>query len=155
MAKLADALDLGSSSYECRFDSCYPHHFFYNQGYSSMVEQRSPKPQMRVRILLPLPYRDMADVAKRPKALDCGSSISWVRIPLSAPYEIQFELMLKLFSFMGRMLSLLLGYLRNTPNYKKMVREKIFSYFSKFSLILENIYMKDFLIFMYIIKKGE
>ena len=28
MAKLADALDLGSSSYECRFDSCYPHHLF-------------------------------------------------------------------------------------------------------------------------------
>ena len=25
MAELADALDLGSSSSECRFDSCYPH----------------------------------------------------------------------------------------------------------------------------------
>lgn len=25
MAELADALDLESSSYECRFDSCYPH----------------------------------------------------------------------------------------------------------------------------------
>ena len=24
MAELADALDLGSSSSECRFDSCYP-----------------------------------------------------------------------------------------------------------------------------------
>ena len=27
MAELADALDLGSSSSECRFDSCYPHQF--------------------------------------------------------------------------------------------------------------------------------
>ena len=26
VAKLADALDLGSSSYECRFKSCHPHH---------------------------------------------------------------------------------------------------------------------------------
>ena len=26
MAELADALDLGSSSSECRFDSCYPQH---------------------------------------------------------------------------------------------------------------------------------
>ena len=25
VAELADALDLGSSSSECRFDSCYPH----------------------------------------------------------------------------------------------------------------------------------
>lgn len=25
MAELADALDLESSSSECRFDSCYPH----------------------------------------------------------------------------------------------------------------------------------
>ena len=28
VAKLADALDLGSSSYECRFKSCHPHHIF-------------------------------------------------------------------------------------------------------------------------------
>ncbi len=27
VAKLADALDLGSSSYECRFKSCHPHQF--------------------------------------------------------------------------------------------------------------------------------
>ncbi len=27
VAELADALDLGSSSSECRFDSCHPHHF--------------------------------------------------------------------------------------------------------------------------------
>ena len=26
VAELADALDLGSSSSECRFDSCHPHH---------------------------------------------------------------------------------------------------------------------------------
>ena len=28
VAELADALDLGSSSSECRFDSCHPHHIF-------------------------------------------------------------------------------------------------------------------------------
>ena len=27
VAKLADALDLGSSGQPCRFDSCMPHHF--------------------------------------------------------------------------------------------------------------------------------
>ena len=29
MAKLADALDLGSSGQPCRFDSCYPHHKYF------------------------------------------------------------------------------------------------------------------------------
>ncbi len=30
VAELADALDLGSSSSECRFDSCHPHQFWLN-----------------------------------------------------------------------------------------------------------------------------
>ena len=30
VAELADALDLGSSSSECRFDSCHPHHITLN-----------------------------------------------------------------------------------------------------------------------------
>lgn len=29
VAELADALDLGSSSHECRFDSCRPHQWFH------------------------------------------------------------------------------------------------------------------------------
>ena len=36
VAELADALDLGSSSSECRFDSCHPHHYGNNKVYESM-----------------------------------------------------------------------------------------------------------------------
>ena len=32
VAELADALDLGSSSSECRFDSCHPHYHYLNQN---------------------------------------------------------------------------------------------------------------------------
>ena len=36
VAELADALDLGSSSLECRFDSCHPHHH-YNWSHGVVV----------------------------------------------------------------------------------------------------------------------
>ena len=74
LAKWPNAADCKSAPIRVRwFESITLHHL--PQGHSLMVEQRSPKPLVWVRLLLPLPTHSRGGRGEVVNAPDCGSGI--------------------------------------------------------------------------------